>query len=227
MKPFVICHMMVSLDGKIDGDYMERIASLEVGESYDSLIYKIGDSMAGGSSTAAMYFANAKIDYSKYDGQSVDREDFIPETTYKHYQFIFDRFGKCHWSKNMLTYANTRMNVVEVLTKKVSDAFLLDLRKKNIPYIFAGDEDMDLSLALEKIGNAFGVKNLVLTGGAIINGEFIKRNLVDELSLTMAPYIDGDPEHKCFAEGEDILPSFKFVKAEPYPHGGVRLIFQR
>jgi riboflavin biosynthesis pyrimidine reductase len=50
---------------------------------------------------------------------------------------------------------------------------------------------MDLPLALDKIGARFGVKTLMLEGGGQINGGMLRAGLVDEVSLLVAPVVDG------------------------------------
>ena len=45
--------------------------------------------------------------------------------------------------------------------------------------------------ALKHLEEDFGAKNLLLEGGAYINGSFFSMALVDELSLIVYPGIDG------------------------------------
>jgi 2,5-diamino-6-(ribosylamino)-4(3H)-pyrimidinone 5'-phosphate reductase len=46
-------------------------------------------------------------------------------------------------------------------------------------------------MALEKIGARFGVKTLMLEGGGRINGGMLRAGLVDEVSVLVAPVVDG------------------------------------
>src|SRR5918911_48571 len=50
---------------------------------------------------------------------------------------------------------------------------------------------VDLSLALEKIGARFGVRTLMLEGGGRLNGGMLRAGLIDEVSLLVAPVVDG------------------------------------
>jgi 2,5-diamino-6-(ribosylamino)-4(3H)-pyrimidinone 5'-phosphate reductase len=67
------------------------------------------------------------------------------------------------------------------------------LREKGISYLFAGKKavDLDLTLALEKLREKFGVKRLMLEGGGETNGSFLREGLVDEVSLLLTPVADG------------------------------------
>jgi len=65
------------------------------------------------------------------------------------------------------------------------------LRERGVSYLLAGAHDVDLTLALEKIGARFGVRTLMLEGGGKINGGFLRAGLIDEVSLLIAPVADG------------------------------------
>lgn len=52
-----------------------------------------------------------------------------------------------------------------MLTTGVTDAHLAELRRDGISYLFAGDADIDLPLALETLMREFGIERLLLEGG--------------------------------------------------------------
>jgi 2,5-diamino-6-(ribosylamino)-4(3H)-pyrimidinone 5'-phosphate reductase len=60
-----------------------------------------------------------------------------------------------------------------------------------VSYHLAGAREIDLALALEKIGARFGVRTLMLEGGGSINGSMIRAGLVDEVSVLVTPVVDG------------------------------------
>jgi riboflavin biosynthesis pyrimidine reductase len=55
--------------------------------------------------------------------------------------------------------------IVALLTERVSDAHLAGLRKDGVSYIFAGEQDLDLVLALEMLNRELGVKRLLVECG--------------------------------------------------------------
>lgn len=87
----VICHMYLSIDGKIDGNYMDEAGCDISGQYYDKTIWEMGNANANGRTTAEMYFANENIDYSKYDTHEIDYSDNVIKSDY--YWVIFDRKG--------------------------------------------------------------------------------------------------------------------------------------
>ena len=82
-------------------------------------------------------------------------------------------------------------HVVAVLSERVSDDYLALLRERGVSYLLAGARDVDLALALAKIGERFGVRTLMLEGGGKINGGMLRAGLIDEVSLLVAPAVDG------------------------------------
>ena len=59
----------------------------------------------------------------------------------------------------------------------------------DIPYVFAGENEIDVKIALEKLRNLMGMNFLLLEGGSVVNGYFQRADVIDELSLVVAPII--------------------------------------
>src|SRR5882762_10742347 len=81
--------------------------------------------------------------------------------------------------------------VVAVLTEQVSDAHLAGLRQDVVSYIFGGERELDLGLALEILNRELGIERLLLEGGGGSNGAFLRAGLIDEISLAICPVVDG------------------------------------
>lgn len=80
---------------------------------------------------------------------------------------------------------------ITILGTEVSDEYLAHLREKKVSYVFAGPEGKDMDKAMETLGSDFGLKTIILEGGARLNGTFLKDGLIDELALLLYPSIDG------------------------------------
>lgn len=57
--------------------------------------------------------------------------------------------------------------------------------------IVAGDDEVDLSAALDQLAGEFGVLHVLCEGGPTLNNTLLRAGLVDELCLTVAPVITG------------------------------------
>jgi riboflavin biosynthesis pyrimidine reductase len=66
-----------------------------------------------------------------------------------------------------------------VLTEQVSDAHLEGLRGEDVSYIFAGQKQVDLALALEVLNRELGIQRRLLEGGGTTNGAFLRAGLLD------------------------------------------------
>ena len=103
------------------------------------------------------------------------------------YAIALDRKGRLHLNTGR---ANGDAIVI-VLTTRVADAHLAELRRDGISYLFAGDDDINLPLALDRLAREFGIRRLLLEGGGGINGAFLDAGLIDEISLMVLPLADG------------------------------------
>ena len=92
--------------------------------------------------------------------------------------------------------------IIEVLTEQVDERYLGYLEKMKIPYIFAGEKEIDVDFALFKLKNIIGCKTLLLEGGSIINGHFLRTDCIDEISLVQAPVTADSDSKPLFYGGE-------------------------
>jgi riboflavin biosynthesis pyrimidine reductase len=190
-RPRVICHMMTSIDGRIvtDGWPLSREGSRQY-EAVHSM-YEPGAWLCGRVTMEQHFAAGTRPDADvarTYDGPP--REDFVaPGAAGEHVSFAIalDARGKLVWESGEVAGDH----VVAVLTERVSDEYLASLRERGVSYLLAGRDDVELSVALEKIGERLGVRTLMLEGGGGINGSFLRAGLVDEVSLLVAPVADG------------------------------------
>jgi 2,5-diamino-6-(ribosylamino)-4(3H)-pyrimidinone 5'-phosphate reductase len=115
------------------------------------------------------------------------RDDFVAPGAHESFAFAIDASGRLAWTTNDIDGDH----VVAVLSERVSDEYLAFLRERGVSYLLAGARDVDLGLALDRIGARFGVRTLMLEGGGRINGGFLRAGLIDEVSLLVAPVADG------------------------------------
>ena len=141
----------------------------------------------------------------------VPEGDFVGKSDATKYYVSVDPSGKLGWESNGLTYIDTAAHVVEVLTKKASNAYKAFLRNLNISYIVAGEDELDYALVLTKVKELFGIQTLMLGGGGVLNWSFIQAGMCDELSIVIAPAADGSSETPTLFETRGGLASDKAV----------------
>jgi len=184
-KPYVISHALSSIDGRIqvhNWPGMKTSAHL-----FESTAEKIkADAWVVGRVTMQEFSSKKAQKLPKAD-RSIGKEDFVGEHSAKTYAVAIDPAGKCRWDSNMVSTEH----VIEVLTEKVSTGYLKHLRDKQVSYIFAGKTSLDLSVALRKLYELFGIRKVRLDGGGNVWGSFLKAKLIDEVSHLIVPVADG------------------------------------
>jgi len=133
--------------------------------------------------------------------------DFVPQKEYLSgfYAVAFDTNGKLGWKSNRIIDPDgdpgyDGAQIIEVLSENVDERYLGYLKEMEIPYIFAGKEKIDVEFALFKLKNIIGIETLLLEGGSIINGAFERANVIDELSLVVAPIVADKDDKPLFME---------------------------
>ena len=118
---------------------------------------------------------------------SAPREDFRAPGEFDSFAFAVDARGRLAWESSDIDGDH----VVAILSERVSDEYLAVLRERGVSYLIAGTPENDLRLGLEKIHARFGVRTLMLEGGGKINGALLRAGLIDEVSVLVAPVVDG------------------------------------
>ena len=187
-RPRVICHMMASVDGRIVTGGWPLTAEARkqyelVHASYEP------DGWICGRVTMEPFAKRVRPEAEvarEYSG-SAPREDFQAPGDFDSFAFAVDPSGRLAWESNDIDGDH----VVAILSERVSDEYLAFLRERGVSYLLAGARDVDLVVALEKIGERFGVRTLMLEGGGRVNGSMLRAGLIDEMSLLVAPVADG------------------------------------
>jgi 2,5-diamino-6-(ribosylamino)-4(3H)-pyrimidinone 5'-phosphate reductase len=187
MKPYVVCHMMPSVDGRLRTERWDVPKSGHDEYERTANSYK-ADAWICGRKTMEE-FAKGRWKGSASRGKRIPREDYVVRSTQgERYAISLDRGGKLAWKDNTVEGDP----LIEVVGEDVRSGYLEFLREKGISYIFGGRRTtLDLALVLEKLRDKFGIRKLMLEGGGETNGAFLREGLVDELSLLLTPVADG------------------------------------
>jgi riboflavin biosynthesis pyrimidine reductase len=229
MKPHVVCHMLVSLDGRIhpsrwtespDGDRKTWSAV------YEEIHAKLeGDAwLVGRVTMAEMAKGQPHPPATTPAPGSVARPHHFARRDAGTFAVAFDREGKLHFA----TPDVGGDHVVVLLGAAVSDAHLAELAGDGVSYIVAADEAMDPKALFAVLNEELGIERLLLEGGGNVNGALLAAGVVDEISLLIAPAVDGAlgitgvfevPE----AKGLSGKARLSLVGAETLAHGLVHL----
>lgn len=226
MKPVVICHMMSSIDG---GLYPSRYTASPDGSRQDwSAAYEqIHETLAG---DAWIVGRVTMAEMTKAEAHAPSEHDTVTRLVYvarsaNSYAVALDRSGKLHFDSDAIGGDH----LVVLLGHDVQDSHLAELVADGVSYIVAEDADMDLAAMIDILVKRFGIRRLLLEGGGGINGSFLAAGLVDELSVLVAPALDGAEN----AQGVVAFPGglagkvrLSLIAAEVLEHGLVHLRYR-
>ena len=221
-RPYIICHMTMSIDGKVTGNFLSKKASAaaceiyyEINRNLKSNGFICGRVTMEGSFTGGYY-----PDLSEYEPVIYDhgfKMDYILDDMTGFYAVAFDPKGKLGWKANKIIDPDgdpgyEGAQIIEVLTEQVDERYLGYLESMEIPYIFAGETEIDVELALFKLKNIVGCETLLLEGGSIVNGYFQRADVIDELSLVVAPVTGEKDDKPLFMDS--VNSEYELIRAE-------------
>lgn len=184
-RPYVVCHMVPSLDGRIvtTGWKLPPQVMAEYEQTAGTFN---ADAWMIGRISMEPYAGKARVPSRKVP-HPIPRTDFIARSDAESYAIALDPSGKLTWKSGSID----EEHVITILTEQVPDDYLAFLQSKGVSYVFGGKTELNLKKVLEKLRKEFGIQKLLLEGGGKINGSFLAADLIDELSVLVAPIADG------------------------------------
>lgn len=184
MKPYIICHMIASVDGRIDCDMTEQIEGGN--EYYEALESLSCPSMLMGRVTMQMHYALTEP-FVAPNSAPIGKEAFHVARKAAAYCVGVDTRGKLQWGETEFDGQALLIITDEQCPKAYHDR----LTEQGISWIATGKDGINLARAMALLAEEFGVERLAVTGGGHINGAFLEAGLLDEVSFMVAPGIDG------------------------------------
>lgn len=210
-RPRVICHMLMSLDGKIDGRYFALLETRPGLKKYGELrgFYSCPAAIYG-TTTAAEGYADGTVFVSNLPEKCAEAPEpvYVGESGAENYIIAMDPEGTLKWSGPAVEKkGRPKAHVIEALTERAPVSYIAYLKSLGISYIIAGEKQIDCELLLRKLKEHFGIESVLLAGGGITNWSFVSRGLVDELSVVLVPTADGDIAAASLFEARKLAPS--------------------
>ncbi|MCM1356536.1 MAG: RibD family protein [Staphylococcus sp.] len=182
-RPYIVCHMVASIDGRIDCSMVDKISGEEY---YDTLAKLDCPTQLEGRGTMEHYSA-LKEPFIANDPTPFGMTSIYKAVVSDEYTVAVDTHGRLRWPASEID----GVPLVCIVSEQVSQEYLEMLKNQGISYICIGREAIDLPKAMEILNEEFGIKRMAVLGGGHINGGFLAARLIDEVSLLLAPGIDG------------------------------------
>lgn len=231
-RPYTICHMVSSLNGKISGSFMASAAAQPVIQEYARIRAEMKGSAWLYGTVTTKEFTDGKRPELPEEPVFVPPGDYVADNQALFYYISVDTEGEIGWESGTFSIrGRTDAHVIEVLTESTSVVYRAYLRSKKVSYILAGKDDLDCRLAEEKLYQLFGIRTLIICGGGGVNWSFLQAGAIDELSLLLAPAADGEAGipsvFECISPSIPSSPAeFALKHVETVKGGGVWLTYQ-
>ena len=183
-NPYIILSAAISIDGKIS----TRTSDSKLSSKEDSI---------------RLHKLRSKVDAILIGKNTLFQDD--PLLTVRHIKgknpirIILDSKGTIPINSKIIKTSNKIPTIIAV-SKKISEVNLLKLKKLPVEIIIAGEKSVNLKLLMKKLSSK-KIQTILVEGGGTVNWEFIKNDLLNELIITLSPYLIGGNDATSFVEG--------------------------
>ena len=207
-KPYVILSAAMTIDGKI----ATKMGDSELSDKADwKNIHKLRtqvDAIMVGKGTILKDNPKLHIKYYRHKG---------------YYRIVLDSNLTIPLESNVISFQQDIYPTIICTTEDVPINKVKMYEEKGVKIIKAGDGKRVNLIKLLPILKDFGINYILLEGGGNLNWSFIENDLINEIRLTIAPWIVGGKEATSLVEGngfEEITKAPKFelfdVKVRTY-----------
>ena len=202
-RPFILCYMMTSIDGRIDCSMTGQLKGVD---TYYELLEELDlPTTVSGRVTAELEMA-LPGKFESAEKTPIGKSTFKVNQKAAGYEVIVDSKGCLLWGDQK----GEEKPVLILTTEKVSKEYLAYLDENSISYIACGSDKVDLAEACRILKEKFGVKRMGVVGGPTNNTAFLKEGLLDEIVLLVGAGIDGRANMISVFEGiapnSDVIP---------------------
>lgn len=218
-KPYIVCHMMTSVDGRIDCAMTSLLPG--VNDYYGTLDALNVPTTVSGRVTAELEMAEPGV-FTPKDATPYGKEGFAKNLDAAGYEVVVDTHGKLLWPDA----AGMDKPYLIITSQQVPQEYLCYLDEKHISWIACGAERIDLARACDILAEKFGVERMGIVGGPAINTAFLDAGLLDEISILIGAGVDGRREMPSVFDGRGMdcpLTHLKLKDVQKFESGAVWL----
>ena len=216
-KPYIICHMMTAVDGRIDCAMTEQLPGVQ--EYYSTLNSFNAPTRVSGRVTAELEMALPGRFSSKVS-TPLGQEAFHKATVAGGYEVVVDTQGTLLWEDQK----DAQRPVLVLTSENVNREYLDYLTDNHISWIACGKEHINLKRACEILADDFAVERVAVVGGGHINAGFLAAGLLDEVSILIGAGIDGRGGMSAVFDGLPMdrpVTQLKLEQVQPFESGAV------
>ncbi|MBP9820507.1 dihydrofolate reductase family protein [Candidatus Woesebacteria bacterium] len=226
-RPVTTLFMIESVDGKIStGDVDEldvdkdfkRIVGVKEGlhQYYD--LEKLTDPYSLNTGRVMQKIGvNERVEEPKKMGCSFVIIDNKPHLTERGVEYL------AKWVKTLFLVTTNKNHPANVLKQKRSNIVIINY-----------DAEVDLAELLKKLKSEHGVERLTIQSGGTLNAQWIRRGLIDNLSIVVAPLLIGGKATSTLVDGESLhtqddlrkIKTMKLIKCDLLENSYLHLTYE-
>ncbi len=195
-NPYIILSAAMTIDGKIatkegDSELSDKVDWKEVHKLRTQV-----DAIMVGKDTILKDNPKLHIKYYNHKG---------------YYRIVLDSNLTIPLESNVISFRPEIYPTIICTTENVPFTKQRDYEARGVKIIRAGDGKRVDLIKLLPILKSLGINTILLEGGGNLNWSFIQNNLIDDIRLTIAPWIVGGKEATSLVEGI----GFEEIKSAP------------
>jgi 2,5-diamino-6-(ribosylamino)-4(3H)-pyrimidinone 5'-phosphate reductase len=203
MLPYIIIHNEMSLDGRFD--WMADDQGLYYETTYRFQV----DAMLSGSNT--MLEAQKNLGNNKYKQEYTPAAKNLSDD--RQLLIVVDSRGRIKDWRVLRNQPYWR-DVVVLCSNATPRDHLEGLRAQKVETIVAGDQHVDLRECLATLRANYGVSNLRVDSGGILNGVLLRAGLVNEVVVILNPCLTGGNSARTFYVADDLVSRDGIISLE-------------
>lgn len=227
MKPHVSILMLTSVDGSL---HPSRFTTSPEGTRRDwsGQYEKVHASLHGNAwlvGRVTMAEMSKSAAHAPPAPWKVQKPIYIARINVQTFAIALDPAGKIHFQGGKAAGDD----VIVLLGRDVADSHLAELAADGVSYIVSQDASIDVAAMLDILGRDFGIRHLIVEGGAGTNGTFLAAGVVDEFHVLVAPAVEGAPNLQGIVSHPGGLAGqveFRLKSANALEHGVVHLTYE-
>ena len=185
MRPKVIMHTQVSLDGCVRG-FQDTGIYYILANNFDT------DMVLFGSETVY----KAAEQYPPETEKSFIKPKLQPEDS-RQIWVIPDSRGRL---RNLHVFRDTQYckDIILLVSESTPKAYLDYLKERHYDFILAGEDHVDYLSAFEVLYSQYNCRGIRTDSGGTLTSVLLEKGLVDEISLVISPYLIGSSLPRIF-----------------------------